>query len=477
VGYQYPNNTYGNQIEIDHQNNIIVAGYFGPYQSNGVFVHKYDGAGKLIWTTNIANAFGNRIAVTGNGKIIMSTMETPGYFITVFDVNGAQLRRKSIFPNSNEQRTIIAIAPAENEGYHLCGSFSGKITIGTLQVTAPNPGVHFYLAKFDSLDKCLWAVTSTSGTVGSSGPKLLVDSTGIYFGGTYSKVLGFGTNSIQSETVNGCLIKFDVSGHFKWLRNIGDGKNDSEVKSFSKDPSGNIYATGFTQQNDYQCGVLPYSVYLVKLDSSGICQWSKSMSSTKWCAAGAVDALSGNVYLTGAFQGNCIYEKGNLIGNNEPFVARYGYDGSLCWMTGCGSYTQTFGSSYDIRFSKGQVLLTGVLTGTMSFGGKILNNEGAGMFLVGMSNAPGVGLKELNAGDMLKVYPSPAHGELMIDSHGEEIRIIRIMGVDGRTFQPEITTDLNSRIIHVNIASVPEGIYVIETQSEQKCLRQKVVIE
>ena len=201
------------------------------------------------------------------------------------------------------------------------------------------------------------------------------------------------------------------------------------------------------------------------------------MSSTKWCAAGAVDALSGNVYLTGAFQGNCIYEKGNLIGNNEPFVARYGYDGSLCWMTGCGSYTQTFGSSYDIRFSKGQVLLTGVLTGTMSFGGKILNNEGAGMFLVGMSNAPGVGLKELNAGDMLKVYPSPAHGELMIDSHGEEIRIIRIMGVDGRTFQPEITTDLNSRIIHVNIASVPEGIYVIETQSEQKCLRQKVVIE
>jgi hypothetical protein len=476
-GFQYPNATTGEKLAGDFQGNIILSGHYGPYQSNGVFIHKYDPAGKLIWTTNYSNATDQRTAVTPSGKIIMSTLETPGYFLTVINADGSECRRKSLMPNSNESKMICDVASAGDEGYYLSGTFFGKFTMGTVQVTADNGEKRVFLARFDSLDKCLWAVSSNAGSATmAERPEIFVDSSGVYMIGQYNAKFGFGSQMITSTEANGFLAKFDHDGQFRWLRRIGDDKGETTVSAVSKDPGGNIFLTGVTGSMSDQCNVLANSIYALKLNASGECVWGKSISSTRSFSAGSVDAGSGNIYVTGSFLGNCIFETGSLLGEFEPFIVRFSNEGSLQWFTGCGGYKESFGTSKDLLFLNDRLFVTGVLDGRMNFGGNELYYPNTGLFLTAVANAPGVGLQE-HTFDKISLFPNPSSERILIDIEHEQVNDLEAVSLDGRRFTLPLLRDHHNVVNTADISSLSSGVYLLEIKSQDQIFRRKIVVE
>lgn len=71
------------------------------------------------------------------------------------------------------------------------------------------------------------------------------------------------------------VVKFDSSGTLAWMNQYyppgGNGTSFTLARTLCVDPSGNIFLTGYSTQSGYANG---YDMYVVKLNSSGVIQWS-----------------------------------------------------------------------------------------------------------------------------------------------------------------------------------------------------------
>jgi len=73
------------------------------------------------------------------------------------------------------------------------------------------------------------------------------------------------------------LAKYDSSLSLDWLYKFNDGTNPSYFRATAVDSSGYIYAGGYTKDSTYTYDLHPY---LVKLNSSGVVQWSIKTTNT-----------------------------------------------------------------------------------------------------------------------------------------------------------------------------------------------------
>ncbi len=125
-----------------------------------------------------------------------------------------------------------------------------------------------------------------------------------------------GSNSGESDLI---LVKYNSDGQRQWTRQLGTSGQD-EGKGITLDSSNNIYITGHTfgntNGNPSSSGGLDgnshsgsWDLFLVKYDSSGTKQWTKTMgtSATDQGRGVTVDS-SNNIYVTGysagAFDGD-----------------------------------------------------------------------------------------------------------------------------------------------------------------------------
>lgn len=128
------------------------------------------------------------------------------------------------------------------------------------------------------------------------------------------------------------------SQNYQWAKSIGSGNSDYGY-SITVDASENVYITGFFMGiADFDPGagtanltsVGISDIFFAKYNSSGDYQWAKSIGSINEDRGRsiAVDA-SGNVYITGNFQGTADFDPGagtaNLtpVGSSDIFFAKY----------------------------------------------------------------------------------------------------------------------------------------------------------
>src|SRR2546428_1952090 len=84
----------------------------------------------------------------------------------------------------------------------------------------------------------------------------------------------------------------------------------------------------------------PYETFLAKYNSSGTIQWVRQACRESLSAGDlniAADA-SGNVLLTGGFQGTATFGSSNVIsaGQSDFLLAKYNSSGALQWITRAG---------------------------------------------------------------------------------------------------------------------------------------------
>ena len=271
--------------------------------------------------------------------------------------------------------------PANNQGF----STTNTVTVSNGSLASTN----------------LWAIGF--GSIGADiGKAVAVEqSTGnIYVGGAFSGTANFGGGALTNAGGEDIfLAKYATSGAHTWSKRFGGATND-RLTGLGLDSSGNVIAVGhFTSTTDFGGGALApvggVDIFVAKFDSTGTYLWAKRFGSTgdEYAYSVAVDS-TGNVFLTGLFQGTFNFGGTNLVstsGGIDTYVAKLsGVDGSHIW-----SENFPINSSNDIGNGiavdpSGNPIFTGSFLGAINFGGGVLSSAGSeDVFLVKLAGSNG----------------------------------------------------------------------------------------
>ena len=187
------------------------------------------------------------------------------------------------------------------------------------------------------------------------------------------------------------------TGQLRWAKRWGGASADNGW-AITTDGSGNVLVGGsFTGTVGFGGGALSSGgmddAFVAKYLSDGTPVWSRRMGGTgnDGVRGIAVDR-SGNVFVTGYFQNAVDFGGGALssAGLNDIFVAKYSATNGFLWAKRFGSTgdDEGFGVAVD---GNGDVLVTGVYTTSVNFGGSTLSSFGGGRgaFIVKLGGSDG----------------------------------------------------------------------------------------
>jgi hypothetical protein len=164
-----------------------------------------------------------------------------------------------------------------------------------------------------------------------------------------------------------------------WAAKIGGTLND-RCNAVTTDASGNVYMTGWFQGTvDFNPGAATnsltaygnYDCFVLKLDVSGNYVWVKQLGGTSNDIGNGITVdASGNVYLTGSFEGTCDFDPGTGSaaltapgGNSDAFICKLTSAGAYSWAKKIGdtNLEEGFGIVLD---ASNNVYTTGYFSST-----------------------------------------------------------------------------------------------------------------
>ena len=306
----------GRKIALDSSGNIYVAGYYqntvdfggGNVTSNGsfdAFILKLNSSGTFQWVKSYGGSTGNDlgrdVVVDSNDNAIMlgtfrGTVNfdsgdgggVVNYTSNDYDVFLIRLNSSGIWQSvwrteNTGSADARALAIDSNNITYLTGSFSGTVKFGNNTYTAANSN-DLFIHKIDTYNSTQNTYTSNIDTT-QKAKGIAVDSSGnIYATGTFQNTVNFGGGNITSSGKDIYLLKLNSSLAFQWVKRFARD-NGAAGQAFGTavaiDDDGNVYSVGQIGGN-YNLGGQDVAsgsnndAYIVKHDSSGTFQWSKT---------------------------------------------------------------------------------------------------------------------------------------------------------------------------------------------------------
>ncbi len=238
-------------------------------------------------------------------------------FIQKLDKNGNFIWAKKI---GNQYGQIAwAIDVDTNNNVYIAGEFGGTVDFNPSADTAylTSSVMHdAFILKLDSNGNYIWA-KQLSGTSKKIISSIKIDHYGnIIVTGYFSGNVDFDPSSTINNIYSNYgskdifILKLDTNANLLWVKTIG-GTSQDYGKSIAIDNNDNIYVTGmFSGTVDFNTGapILNYTsygssdIFVLKLNSNGIYQWSKHMGGSGNDRGSAIVCDDyGNVYTTGSF--------------------------------------------------------------------------------------------------------------------------------------------------------------------------------
>lgn len=190
-------------------------------------------------------------------------------------------------------------------------------------------------------------------------------------------------------TWNLFVIRWDMDGHFVWVKTIGSPGSFASGNSISLDENGNLIIAGtFNSDVDFDTGPGTHVIwasgdqdgFLLELNPDGEFHWVKNFGGIfTTCYIGSSDFRkeTGEIYITGYVQGPVDFDPGPdgfFIGtgnaNQSIFYCVYDSVGNFEWAGGInGNSTELFliGNSIKVSAADGEVYVLGNYYGTCDF--------------------------------------------------------------------------------------------------------------
>jgi len=203
----------------------------------------------------------------------------------------------------------------------------------------------FYVVKLDSSGNVLWTKT-IGGSNDDEAISIIQSSDGGYVVAGNTRSFGAGGGDMY-------IVKLDSAGNVLWTKTIG-GSGDDVAFSIIQSSDGGYVVAGWT--DSFGAGYADF--YVVKLDSSGNVQWTKTIGGSNDDEARSIIQSSDGGYVVAG------YTESFGVGARGFYVVKLDSSGNVVWTKTIG------GSSGDeawsiIQSSDGGYVVAG---GTLSFG-------------------------------------------------------------------------------------------------------------
>jgi len=313
----------------------------------------------------------------------------PDAFIAKFDVDGNVIWTGGISDTGAERITNIAFDKLGN--YYMLGLFDGDaLDFCAIHLVNSNPNANdIFIAKFDSLDNCIWA-RSTGGSDEETPTGLAVDSVGnCYITGHYnSPTITFGIHTLTNSGGGNSdlfVAKYDPDGTAVWARSAFGTTGCIELsKSIAIDKQGNSFITGNFNSDSLKFDAIVikkvsnYNMYAAKFAPNGAAIWAMRTNCTgdSYGYAVTVDPES-NFYVAGSFKNNLQIGDTTLVsgGYRDIFIAKYAPDYSVQWASSAGGINDDEPSTITTDMS-GYCYLSGFYKSpSITFGSYPLTNN------------------------------------------------------------------------------------------------------
>ncbi|HWA05235.1 MAG TPA: T9SS type A sorting domain-containing protein [Ignavibacteria bacterium] len=311
------NHDQANCIINTNDGGYAIAGLTFSYAAGyeDIYVVKLTTSGSILWTKTIG---------TSEVDIAKSILQTSdgGYAIAADIYNNGTTSADLFIIRMDAAGTILWTRTINRAAYdYSCAIIQtndGGFVIGGMSATGGVFSGDMYVVKLSSAGTYQWS--KTYGGTHDEVAYTIIKTTdgGLAFAG-YSN--SFGPYNLFN------FIKTDSDGNIQWNRLIGETGTGSHIYSIKQTTDGGYILAG----EQTPTGTGNYDMYIVKLNSSGTIEWTRTVIGTGYDMANSVfQTIDGSYILSG-------YTNSYGSGGNDMFIVKLNNSGVLQWSKTVGS--------------------------------------------------------------------------------------------------------------------------------------------
>lgn len=306
-------------------------------------------------------------------------------FITKYNPDGIPLWVRTFGGKLDDFANAITGDPEGN--LYLTGVFTDTAYFEGEPLFSKGPDV--FVVKLNPKGQLIWV--RNLGTLGSAIPQAIAvtDQGGVYIGGLFSGQFNKATPRQMGQT-DGFVTKLTWDGEYSWTKVLG-GPGFDEVNLLKTDAWGRVVAAGVFDQTMWAedqelIGMSSKSAFVARLEATGALQWANNFtgSDAGVLISDAACDLEGNVYLTGKFSSETIFETQSKIskGQTDIYVCRLGTKGSLEWVSVLGGSEVEEALALQISPDGKHLLVAGFFNIMLEYGKRSLQADFENQFFL-----------------------------------------------------------------------------------------------
>ena len=230
-----------------------------------------------------------------------------------------------------------------------------------------------------------WAKKAGGGAL-DYGNAICTDLAGnVYVTGEFELTAYFNGTPLTTAGLHDIFVaKYDPAGALLWVKRAG-GPGGDGGHGISLDASGNVYVTGeFEGVADFDNVILTANIgvneiFIAKYSASGDVLWAKQAGGTNKDKGLAISADAvGNSYITGWFNTWAYFGSTTLVsvGEADIFVAKYNTDGDFKWVQQGSDSAEAEGKGISAD-KYGNVYVAGYFNEKVTFGSSTITSAGS----------------------------------------------------------------------------------------------------
>lgn len=343
--------------------------------TSGMCTGKFD-EGTLVQLSPVATSgefLGWSNECNGQGACSV-TMDQDRSVSALFGIPGEALWAKQFGSTGLDRGYAIAVDGDDN--LIVVGEFTGTITAGTNTLTSAGMNDIFVMKLASGTGDVIWA-KQFGDTGRDQGFAVAVDATNnVYVSGRFEATVDFGGGDLQSAGMyDAFVLKLASNGDFGWARRFGGANFDSAPAIAARDNVvvvAGAHVGNITVDTTTLMGSGSFDIFVVSMaQDTGATNFAKSYGGAGGdLAAGVAIDSSGNIVVTGTFDGSANYG-GSLLqsaGISDVFLLKVaGSDGAHLLSKSFGAANTDTARGIDID-ANGAIFLVGEFRDSVSFG-------------------------------------------------------------------------------------------------------------
>jgi hypothetical protein len=341
------NDDFAYSIIQSSDGGYVVAGLTYSFGAGGdIYLVKLDSSGNVVWTKTIGGSLtdvANSIIQSSDGGYVVAGWTASfgagsyDFYVVKLDAGGNVLWTKTIGgSNDDRARSIIR----SSDGGYVVAGYTSSFGAGSADI---------YVVKLDSGGNVQWTKT-IGGSYEDEARSIIQSSDGGYI------VAGESGGDFY-------VVKLDSGGNVLWTKTIG-GSSDDGARSIIQSSDGGYAVAGRTRS----FGAGNADFYVVKLDSGGNVQWTKTIGGSSEDEAYSIIQSSDGGYAVAGFTGSF------GAGYGDMYVVKMDANGNVCFSKNITNYSVSsnvgsFSSPSTVAISQSSTVNT--VSPTVSYGGSV----------------------------------------------------------------------------------------------------------